>query len=128
MAHGFIELDRHVVQVGFPCGSAGIESAYNVEDLGSIPELGRYPGEGTWQVRSGIYVEKQRISRRVLGVRIGGGSEFSNRLKKPTAVRATAKLHGVNWRQTWTFHTDLIHRVCMGLYFGLDYDSKSCFM
>ena len=31
---------------GFPCGSAGKESAYNVGDLGSIPELGRPPGEG----------------------------------------------------------------------------------
>ena len=30
----------------FPCGSAGKESAYNVEDLGSIPGLGRSPGEG----------------------------------------------------------------------------------
>ena len=47
MAHGFIELDRPVVHVGFPCGSAGVESAYNVEDLGSIPELGRSLGEGT---------------------------------------------------------------------------------
>ena len=31
---------------GFPCGSAGKESAYNVGDLGSIPGLGRFPGEG----------------------------------------------------------------------------------
>ena len=35
---------------GFPCGSAGKESskesARNVGDLGSIPELGRFPGEG----------------------------------------------------------------------------------
>ena len=30
----------------FPCGSAGKESACNVEDLGSIPGLGRSPGEG----------------------------------------------------------------------------------
>ena len=30
----------------FPCGSAGKESAYNVGDLGSIPGLGRSPGEG----------------------------------------------------------------------------------
>ena len=29
---------------GFPCGSAGKESAYNVGDLGSIPGLGRFPG------------------------------------------------------------------------------------
>ena len=29
-----------------PCGSAGNESACNVGDLGSIPGLGRSPGEG----------------------------------------------------------------------------------
>ena len=34
------------VFLGFPCGSAGKESACNVGDLGSIPGLGRYPGEG----------------------------------------------------------------------------------
>ena len=32
--------------LGFPSGSAGRESACNVGDLGSIPELGRSPGEG----------------------------------------------------------------------------------
>ena len=32
--------------LGFPCGSAGKESAYNVGDQGSIPGLGRSPGEG----------------------------------------------------------------------------------
>ena len=31
---------------GFPCGSAGKESACSVGDLGSIPGLGRSPGEG----------------------------------------------------------------------------------
>ena len=31
---------------GFPGGSAGKESACNAGDLGSIPELGRSPGEG----------------------------------------------------------------------------------
>ena len=31
---------------GLPCGSAGKESACNAGDLGSIPELGRSPGEG----------------------------------------------------------------------------------
>ena len=33
-------------KLGFPCGSAGKESTYNVGDLGSIPLLGRSPGEG----------------------------------------------------------------------------------
>ena len=34
------------VFLGFPCGSAGKESACNVGDLGSIPGLGISPGEG----------------------------------------------------------------------------------
>ena len=32
--------------LGFPGGSAGKESTYNVGDLGSIPGLGGSPGEG----------------------------------------------------------------------------------
>ena len=34
------------VFLGFPCGSAHKESTCNVGDLGSIPGLGRSPGEG----------------------------------------------------------------------------------
>ena len=34
------------VLLGFPCGSAGKESACNAGDLGLIPELRRAPGEG----------------------------------------------------------------------------------
>ena len=34
------------VFLGFPCGSDGKESACNAGDPGSIPGLGRYPGEG----------------------------------------------------------------------------------
>ena len=34
------------VFLGFPCGSAGKESACNAGDLGSIPGFGRSPGEG----------------------------------------------------------------------------------
>ena len=36
----------YVLYGGFPWGSVGKESAYNVGDLGSIPGLGRSPGEG----------------------------------------------------------------------------------
>ena len=32
--------------MGFPCGSAGKESACNAGDLGSVPGLGRSHGEG----------------------------------------------------------------------------------
>ena len=34
------------VFLGFACGSAGKESACNAGDLGSVPGLGRPPGEG----------------------------------------------------------------------------------
>ena len=32
--------------MGFPCGSAGKESTCNSGDLGSVPGLGKSPGEG----------------------------------------------------------------------------------
>ena len=35
-----------IVRLGFPCDSAGKESACNAGDLGSIPGLGRSPGAG----------------------------------------------------------------------------------
>ena len=37
---------RLTLSLCFPCGSACKESAYNAGDLGSIPQLGRSPGEG----------------------------------------------------------------------------------
>ena len=36
----------HSSILGFPCGSSGKESTCNARDLGSIPGLGRSPGEG----------------------------------------------------------------------------------
>ena len=33
-------------RLGFSCGSAGKKSAFYAQDLGSIPGLGRSPGEG----------------------------------------------------------------------------------
>ena len=40
-----IWMDLEII-MGFPGGSDGKESAYNVVDLGLIPGLGRSPGEG----------------------------------------------------------------------------------
>ena len=42
------KIKYHICSIflGFPCGSAGKESACNAGDLGSIPGLGRSPGEG----------------------------------------------------------------------------------
>ena len=35
-----------ITVLDFPGGSDGKASVYNAGDLGSIPELGRFPGEG----------------------------------------------------------------------------------
>ena len=43
--HTHTHTHTHII-LGFPCGSAGKESACNVRDLGLIPGLGRSPGEG----------------------------------------------------------------------------------
>ena len=40
------EREELIYYLGYPCGSAGKESACNAGDLGSIPGLGRSPGEG----------------------------------------------------------------------------------
>ena len=42
-----LDLDIQLPRLlGFPCGSPGKESTCNAGDLGSVPELGRSPGEG----------------------------------------------------------------------------------
>ena len=41
-----IWLESKIIFLGFPCGSADKESACSVGDLGSIPGLGRSPGDG----------------------------------------------------------------------------------
>ena len=38
------------LNMGFPGGSAVKESAFSVGDLDSVPELGRSPGKGQWQL------------------------------------------------------------------------------
>ena len=43
---------------GFPGGSDGKESACNAGDLGSIPGLGRSPGEGNGATHSSILAWK----------------------------------------------------------------------
>ena len=43
---GWIDYPLQSVFLGFPCGSAGKQSACSVGDLGSIPGLGRSSGEG----------------------------------------------------------------------------------
>jgi len=48
-----------------PCGSAGKESACNAGDLGSIPGLGRSPGEGKGYTLQYSGLENSMGSQRV---------------------------------------------------------------
>ena len=65
-----------MIHRGFPCGSDGKASAYNVGDLGSVPGSGRFPGEfsgnqrqysclenpidrGTWQATVHVVTKSQ---------------------------------------------------------------------
>ena len=49
------------VFLGFSCGSAGKESACNAGDLGSVPELGRSPGEGNGSPFQYSYLENPML-------------------------------------------------------------------
>ena len=49
--------------MGFPRSSAGKESACNAGDLGSIPGLGRFPGEGNGYLLQYSYVENSMDRR-----------------------------------------------------------------
>ena len=51
--------------LGFPDGSAGKESSYNVGDLGSIPGLVRSPGEGYVYPLQCDLLENSRGSQRI---------------------------------------------------------------
>ena len=44
LGYEIAQLEFH--QLHFPCDSAGKEPVHNEGDLGSIPGLGRFPGEG----------------------------------------------------------------------------------
>ena len=44
--YGSLSMLWHCLSLGFLCGSAAKESMCNAGDLGSIPGLGRSPGEG----------------------------------------------------------------------------------
>ena len=71
----------------FPCGSAGKESACNLEDLGLIPGLGRSPGE-----RNGYLLQYSGLENSM-----------------------DCTLHGVakSWKQLSDFHSAVLDNVCL---------------
>ena len=58
-----METDSSIL--GLPCGSAGKESTCNEGDLGSVPGLGRSPGEGKGYPPQYSGLEYSMVSQRV---------------------------------------------------------------
>ena len=61
---------------GFPSGSNSKASVCNAEDLGSIPGLGRSPGEGKWQSTPVFLPGKFHGPRSLVGYRPWGRKEW----------------------------------------------------
>ena len=58
-------LEESKLQLGFPHGSAGKEFTCNAGDLGSIPGLGRSPGEGkSYPLQYGLQYVAQLVKNR----------------------------------------------------------------
>ena len=87
------------VFLGFPCGSAGKESTCSVGDLGLIPGLGGYPGEGK------VYSLQYSALENSMDCMVHGViknwtwlATFWRRQWQPTAVLLPGKSHG---RKSW---------------------------
>ena len=62
--------------LGFPCGLAGKESACNAGDLGSIPGLGRSPGEEKGYLPTPVFWPGESQERgSLVGCRLWGRTE-----------------------------------------------------
>ena len=59
---------------GFPGGSDGKESACNVGDLGSIPRLGRFPGEGNGYPLQYLCLENSMDRGAIMFININSGA------------------------------------------------------
>ena len=58
----------------FPGGSDGKESACNVGDLGSIPRLGRFPGEGNGYPLQYLCLENSMDRGAIMFININSGA------------------------------------------------------
>ena len=68
--------------MGLPWWLRGRESAYNVEDLGLIPGLERYPGGGGWQPTVIFSLGESPLSEEPGGLQAVGGCKESHMTKQ----------------------------------------------
>ena len=90
-----------MMTLGFPCTSAGKESACNMGDLGSIPGLGRSPGEGIgYPLRDSwasfvAQLVKNPPAMQETWVQSLGGKILWRRERLPTPVFWPGEFHGL---------------------------------
>ena len=82
--------------MGFPCGSAGKESARNARDLGSIPGLGRSRGEG-----KGYPLQYSCCRKRDPFQGLKLGSSLRNELGSDRTERLHLHFSLSCWRRKW---------------------------
>ena len=76
LQHKLIYPNQYRLPGGFPHGSDGKETACNTGDLGSIPGLGRSPGEAKWQPTPEFLLGEFHGQRRLVGYYPWGHKEL----------------------------------------------------
>ena len=106
----------------FPGGSEGKVSAYNVGDPGSIPGLGRFPGEGNGYPLQYSCLENP-MDREAWQATVHGVTKSLTVLSDFTFFRKNA------WHWVlYTIQTLAVKRPSVGLNCKIDVDFKSCFI
>ena len=101
-----MNLTQMTIISDFPGGSDGKASAYNVEDLGSVPGLGRSPGEGNGKPLQYSCLENPMNSMkrqkggtlkdelpRLVGTQYATGDQWRNDSKKHEDMEPKKKQH-----------------------------------
>ena len=90
---------------GFPCGSSGKESTHNAGDLGSIPRLGKSPGEGNGNPLQYPCLEKPTEEP-------GGLQSMGSQ----RVVHDWRSVLGVDWKDScWSWNSSILATSCEGL-------------
>ena len=97
--------------MGFPSGSNGKKSACSLRDLGSIPGLGRYPGEGKGNPLqySGLENSMDCIAHGVTKSRTQL-SDFYFQAPRKQRQKVPPTLMIVNWRDLYTIYMEKAQR------------------
>ena len=89
------------LEAGFPCGSAGKESACNAGDLGSIPRLGRCPGGGHGNPLQYSYLENLHGQRSLADYSPWGRKELDTTEQLSLSLSSKMDVSKLRKRMMW---------------------------